>query len=97
MKRHARVSRLPLNGNSYTLNGPMAISGNRGGGRRSKGARHLVGTRMPVNEAEKLRAVAAAEGLSVSDYLADLVHKHLINVDVDTRYGQEALPISRAS
>ena len=95
--RHAEVRCLPLNGNSYTLNELMAISGNRGGGRRSKGVRHLVGTRVPVSDAEKLRAVAEAEGLSVSDYLAGLVHKHLMSIDVEALYGQEALPISRAS
>ncbi len=95
--RHAHVSHIPLKGNCYHFNGSMALSGNRGGGRRSKGERHLVGARMPVSDAEKLRAVAEAEGTNVSDYVADLVHRHLMTINLDSLHGQEALPISRAS
>lgn len=52
---------------------------------------------MPVSDAEKLRAVAEAEGMNVSDYVADLVHRHLMTINLDSLHGQEALPISRAS
>jgi hypothetical protein len=79
------------------LTGPMAIKGHSKGGQRSKGARHLVGARMPLADAEKLFAIAEAHGCSVSDYVASLVHDHLLTIDLETLHGQEALPISRAS
>lgn len=84
-------------GYSNRLNYPMAISGNRRGGRRSKGERQLIGARMPVPDADKLRSVAEAEGSTVSDYVARVMHEHLMTIDLDSLYGQEALPISRAS
>ncbi|UKA69187.1 hypothetical protein LFT44_21930 (plasmid) [Arthrobacter sp. FW306-05-C] len=75
----------------------MAGKGNNGGGRRSKGERRLVGTRMPIPDADKLAAVAEAEGMTVSDYVANLVTRHLNQVQLDTLSNQEALPIPRAS
>ncbi|OOP63106.1 hypothetical protein BMF89_07395 [Arthrobacter sp. SRS-W-1-2016] len=75
----------------------MAATGNRGGGRRSKGERRLVGTRMPVADADKLAAVAEARGMTVSDYVAQLVTKHLSHVQLDKISNQEALPIPQAS
>jgi hypothetical protein len=87
----------PAIGYCNRLNTFMAISGNRRGGRRSKGERHLVGARMPVQDANKLRTVAEAEGSTVSDYVARIMHEHLMTIDVNSLHGQEALPISRAS
>lgn len=75
----------------------MAARGNNGGGRRSKGERRLVGTRMSIPDADKLAAVAEAEGMTVSDYVAGLVTKHLRNIQLDNISNQEALPIPRAS
>ena len=75
----------------------MASTGNRGGGRRSKGDRRLVGSRMLVPDAEKLAAVAEASGTTVSDYVATLVKAHLSTVDLDHITSQEALPIAKAS
>jgi hypothetical protein len=75
----------------------MAGKGNNGGGRRSKGERRLVGTRMPIPDADKLAAVAEAEGMTVSDYVAELVTKHLSHIQLDNISNQEALPIPRAS
>lgn len=83
--------------NCYMLTSTMAIKGHSKGGQRSKGARHLVGTRMPLADAEKLFAVAEARGYSVSDYVAALVHDHLTTVDVEELTNQEALPIGQAS
>lgn len=88
---------LPSLRNCYRLNWLMAGRGNNGGGRRSKGERRLVGTRMPIPDADKLAAVAEAEGMTVSDYVADLVTKHLRNIQLDHLSNQEALPIPRAS
>ncbi len=93
--RHTQM--IPLNRNCYRFNGLMASTGNRGGGRRSKGDRRLVGARMPVPDAEKLAAVAEASGTTVSDYVAALVKAHLSTVDLDHILSQEALPIAKAS
>ena len=73
------------------------MTGNRGGGRRSKGERRLVGTRMPVREADKLAAVAEAQGMTVSDYVGGLVMEHLSRIELEDLTNQEALPIPRAS
>ncbi len=75
----------------------MASTGNRGGGRRSKGDRRLVGSRMPTPDADKLAAVAEAYGMSVSDYVAVLVKAHLSTVELDQITNQGALPIAKAS
>ncbi|MDB5243861.1 MAG: hypothetical protein JWP57_4487 [Spirosoma sp.] len=75
----------------------MAIKGHSAGGQRSKGARHLVGARVPVADAEKLFAVAEAQGCTVSDYVARLVHAHLVTIDIHEHRNQEALPIDLAS
>lgn len=51
----------------------MAASGNRGGGRRSKGERSFVGTRVPVEQHEKLKEAAARENLSISEFVENLI------------------------
>lgn len=88
---------IPDQGNCYRLNGLMAGKGNNGGGRRSKGERRLVGTRMPIPDADKLAAVAEAEGMTVSDYVANLVTQHLNQIQLDKLSNQEAPPIPHAS
>ena len=89
--------RMSANGNCYRLDSHMASTGNRGGGRRSKGDRRLVGSRMPIPDADKLAAVAEAYGMTVSDYVATLVKAHLSTVELDQITNQEALPIAKAS
>lgn len=84
-------------GISYRLNGCMAISNARRGGRKSKGDRKLVGSRMPVDTANQLEIVAEASGQTVSDYVAELVAAHLSTVDLSILKIQEELPIVRAS
>ena len=75
----------------------MATSGNRGGGRRSKGERRLVGSRVPVNQADKLARVARHEGLSVSDMIAQAIDEKLDHYDMDriTEEEQESLPMTQ--
>lgn len=75
----------------------MATTGIDRGGRRSKGNRRQISTRMPVAEADKLIALAQAHGIAVSDYLALLVTEHLKIAHVDQINHQEALPIDQAS
>ena len=90
----------PISPKSVTVTDVIAsmTSSRRGiGGRPSKGDRRMVGSRMPISDADKLHAVAAAQGVTVSDYVADLVRAHLRNVDLDGITNQEALLIARAS
>ena len=75
----------------------MAITNARRGGRKSKGERKLVGSRMPVDTASQLEIVAEASGQTVSDYVAKLVTAHLSTVDINVLMTQEELPIIRAS
>lgn len=79
------------------LDGDMAITTPGRGGRKSKGDRKLVGSRMPVNTAAELEAVAEARGVTISDYVADLVTAHLATIDISRLRTQEELPIIRAS
>ncbi|NKG21826.1 hypothetical protein [Paeniglutamicibacter terrestris] len=51
----------------------MAASGNRGGGRRSKGERFFVGTRVPVAHQEKLKEAAKRDNLSISEFVENLI------------------------
>lgn len=55
----------------------MAATGNRGGGRRSKGDRKLVGARVPVSTAEQLARLSDIKGCAVSDILTDYINKGL--------------------
>ncbi|WP_026551442.1 hypothetical protein [Arthrobacter sp. H20] len=64
---------------------------------RSKGTRHVITARLPINDAEKLAAVVAATDETRSDLVARLVHSYLKTVDLDHINGQEALPIAKAS
>lgn len=48
-------------------------------------------------DAIKLADVVEAEGTTVSEYVAQLLHEHLTTVDVHRISNQEALPIDKAS
>ncbi|MNW39044.1 hypothetical protein D3C74_161270 [compost metagenome] len=51
----------------------MAATGNRGGGRRSKGERFFVGTRVPVAHQAQLKEAAARSNLTVSEFVENLI------------------------
>jgi hypothetical protein len=51
--------------------------GNNNGGRRSKGERRLVGTRVVTDIADRVDDVVEQRGITVSDYLAALVYSDL--------------------
>ena len=56
----------------------MAVRrGHSYGGRRSKGERRLVVTRLATDIADQVAAAAEQRGLTVSDYLATLVYSDL--------------------
>lgn len=75
----------------------MAIQRRASGGRPSKGDRHVLTTRIPTAEAEKLFAVADALGTSASSFIAEVMAEKLASIDLDKLSGQEALPLSKAS
>ena len=56
----------------------MAVRrGHSNGGRRSKGERRLVVTRLATDIADRVAAAAEERGMTVSDYLATLVYSDL--------------------
>ncbi|MGY2747394.1 hypothetical protein [Arthrobacter sp. UYCu723] len=71
----------------------MAVSGNRGGGQRSKGNRKFVGTRIPADNADLLPAAAKLEGLTVSEFVASVIDDKLKSMDLSVLRLQEELPI----
>lgn len=75
----------------------MAIQRRAAGGRPSKGDRHVLTTRIPTAEAEKLFAVADALGTSASSFIAEVMAEKLASIDLNALSSQEALPFSKAS
>lgn len=73
----------------------MASTGNRGGGRRSKGERRFIGSRLPIKYADLLPAYAKAQNLTVSEYIETLVIQDMDRNMPEDR--QEVLPIRMAS
>jgi hypothetical protein len=54
-----------------------ALRGNNNGGRRSKGERRLVATRLTIDIADRVAEAAEQRGMTVSDYLAILIYSEL--------------------
>ena len=75
----------------------MTIQRRGSGGRPSKGDRHVLTTRIPTAEAEKLFAVADALGTSASSFIAEVMAEKLASIDLDKLSDQEALPFNKAS
>ena len=73
----------------------MAIQKRARGGRPSKGDRHVLTTRLPVADAEKLFAVADHQGQSASEFIAHAVAEMLAAIDMTFVAGQGELPIGR--
>jgi hypothetical protein len=75
----------------------MAVRrGHSNGGRRSKGERRLVVTRLPTEIADRVALAADERGMTVSDYLATLVYSDLgLPVPPSTQPADQAqLPLS---
>ncbi len=51
---------------------------------------------MPIADADKMVAVAEAEGMTVSDYVAQLVTTHLSHIQLEKISNQEAWPTPQA-
>jgi hypothetical protein len=77
----------------------MAIQKRARGGRPSKGDRHVLTTRVPVQDAEKVFAIADREGRSASEFIAQAIAEKLATINPEDMSGprQEALLIPRAS
>jgi hypothetical protein len=73
----------------------MAIQKRARGGRPSKGERHVLTTRLPVADAEKLFAIADSLGQSASEFIANAVAEKLAGIDLSTIETPEELPIGR--
>ncbi len=65
-----------------------------GGGRPSKGERHVVTARVPVGHAEQLFDRADALGISLSEYLAGVIARELQQPFNVPPAQQEAMAIS---
>ena len=71
---------MPASSVTVTSNGKIGRVTQRGhgkGGRKSKGDRRLIATRIDASVAVEVAAAAAERGMTVSDYLADLVYRDL--------------------
>lgn len=77
----------------------MAAVINRGGGRPSKGLRKYIGFRVQAKTADDVAQVAAAKGLTVTDYVSSAVARSLQEdlAILDHFNHQEELPIRMAS
>ncbi|MBG0738843.1 hypothetical protein IV500_05335 [Paeniglutamicibacter antarcticus] len=77
----------------------MAAVIKRGRGRPSRGLRKYIGFRVQEETAEEVSLVAAAKGITVSDYVASAVARSLIEDRAMRNHfnHQEELPISLAS
>jgi hypothetical protein len=78
------------------MTGMAVRRGHSNGGRRSKGERRLVVTRVAPEIADRVAAAAEERGMTVSDYLATLVYSDLdIPLPPPVQpTGQMQLPIS---
>ncbi|WP_084507465.1 hypothetical protein [Arthrobacter sp. TB 26] len=76
-----------------------AVAVNRGGGRPSKGLRKFIGFRSPECTADGIAKVAAAKGLTVSEYVLSAVEPQLRSdlAALDQHEYQQELPIALAS
>jgi len=77
----------------------MAQRRSSGAGRRSKGPRDLMATRLPLAEADRLRDLADELRMTNSDTIAALLRiamKHLDELPVVANE-QKELPLSKAS
>lgn len=72
---------------------------NRGGGRPSKGLRKYIGFRTPAKTAEDVQRIAAAKGMTVTDYVSSAVDRSLREdlALLDQFTHQDELPIRMAS
>lgn len=76
-----------------------AVAVNRGGGRPSKGLRKFIGFRTRTTTADGIAKVAAAKGLTVSEYVLSAVEPQLQSdlAALDQYEYQQELPIRIAS
>jgi hypothetical protein len=76
-----------------------AVAVNRGGGRPSKGLRKFIGFRTQERTADGIAKVAAAKGLTVSEYVLSAVEPKLQSdlAALDQYEYQQELPIRIAS
>ncbi len=69
-------------------------------GRRSRGPRELLGTRVSPELAQRYRDLASRYGLSQTEFIAELLvigERHIDELATPPTINQEELPLNRAS
>jgi hypothetical protein len=69
----------------------------RRAGRPSKGDRHVMTTRVPVQTAEIIFRLAEARGIPASDFIAEAVQEKLARTDLSAVETQEELPLQKTA
>jgi hypothetical protein len=69
----------------------------RRAGRPSKGSRHVMTTRVPVETAEIIFRLAEARGIPASEFIAEAVQEKLAHTDLSTIDAQEELPLQKTA
>jgi hypothetical protein len=74
-----------------------AVAVNRGGGRPSKGLRKFIGFRSPERTADGIAKVAAAKGITVSEYVLSVIEPKLQSdlAALDQHDYPQELPLGR--
>jgi hypothetical protein len=69
----------------------------RRAGRPSKGNRHVMTTRVPVETAEIIFRLAEARGIPASEFIAEAVQEKLAHTDLSDVNTQEELPLRKTA
>lgn len=69
----------------------------RRAGRPSKGDRHVMTARVPVETAEIVFRLAEALGIPASEFIADAVQEKLARTDLSVVDTQEELPLQKTA
>ena len=69
----------------------------RRAGRPSKGDRHVMTARVPVETADLIFRLAEARGIPASDFIAEAVQEKLARTDLSTVQTQEELPLQKTA
>jgi hypothetical protein len=69
----------------------------RRAGRPSKGDRHVMTTRVPVEMADIIFRLAEARGIPASEFIAEAVKEKLAHTDLSAVETQEELPLQKTA
>ena len=69
----------------------------RRAGRPSKGDRHVMTVRVPVDTADLIFRLAESRGIPASDFIAEAVYEKLAHTDLSDVETQEELPLQKTA